>query len=147
MTKRRITLEIASNELFDKLHANPDLMRALGKRLVSACLCRSSGLLDAIGFAMYGITVVEMDEPGMPGVHVSFDTANTAEHVYLECPQCQFDTVLSRREFIQATGEHLCPLCAADSGQEARMKSRPATDADKPEGYDARRGTVSAGGE
>jgi hypothetical protein len=58
-----------------------------------------------------------------------------SDFVYFECPECEFSSV-QRADFI---GSELCPLCADDTGHDVRMARRPATDADKPEGFDARR--------
>lgn len=61
----------------------------------------------------------------------------TTSFDYYECPDCGFSSV-QRDDF---TGSTACPLCAGDSGHDVGMRRRPATDADKPEGFDARLGT------
>lgn len=56
---------------------------------------------------------------------------------YFECPECGFSSV-QRDDY---RGSTACPLCAGDSGHDVGMHYRDATDADKPEGFDARKGT------
>lgn len=50
---------------------------------------------------------------------------------YFECPECGFSSVQSA-DF---------RVCAGDSGHDVRMRRRPATADDSPEGFDARKGT------
>lgn len=56
---------------------------------------------------------------------------------YFECPDCGFDSV----QLSTFSGSYACPLCAGDSGHDVAMNRRTATDEDKPEGFDARKGT------
>lgn len=53
--------------------------------------------------------------------------------VYLQCPDCQWDCVLPLAPPVG------CPLCMEDSHRFVLLTRRPATDDDKPEGYDARK--------
>lgn len=53
---------------------------------------------------------------------------------YFECRVCGFDSV----QLSDFDGSDGCPLCAEDCGHWNKMSRRPATDADKPEGFDAR---------
>lgn len=52
-------------------------------------------------------------------------------YFYHECPTCEFSTV-TENYF------KFCSWCLENSHCEVLMKSRSATDDDKPEGYDAR---------
>jgi len=63
--------------------------------------------------------------------------AQMNDFIYFECPECGFSSV-QREDF---GGSPTCSLCAGDSGHDVRMGCRVATDADKPEGFDARLGT------
>ena len=63
--------------------------------------------------------------------------AELSDFDFYECPECGFSSV-QRSDF---RGSRVCPLCAGDSGHDVGMRCRPATDADKPEGFDARKGT------
>lgn len=55
--------------------------------------------------------------------------------VYFECPACEWDCVLIRREsHVRLT----CPLCAEDNGREVYLRSREAVEEDRPEGPDDR---------
>lgn len=62
----------------------------------------------------------------------------TAEKVfmYYECPVCEFSLVLDKETVV---GKVHCTLCAGDNGREVVMLGRAATEADTPEGHDARR--------
>lgn len=55
---------------------------------------------------------------------------------YFECPDCGWDCVADAD---RSGSAEECPLCAADSGHSVLLKRRPATDDDRPEGFDARR--------
>lgn len=59
------------------------------------------------------------------------------EFEFYECPECGFSSV-QRLDF---NGSKACPMCAGDSGHDVRLSCRPATDSDRPEGFDARKGT------
>ncbi len=59
------------------------------------------------------------------------------DFIYFECGDCGFDSV-QREDF---KGSSYCPLCAGDSGHDVLMKTRTANSDDKPEGFDARKGT------
>lgn len=56
---------------------------------------------------------------------------------YFECRHCGFDSV-QRDDF---DGRNFCPVCEGDSGHAVVMTRRPARDDDKPEGFDACKGT------
>jgi len=62
------------------------------------------------------------------------------DFIYFECPECGFSSVQKTPEF---KGSCACPLCAGDSGHDVRMNDRVCRDTDKPEGFDARKGTRS----
>lgn len=53
---------------------------------------------------------------------------------YFECPDCGFSSV----QLSTFNGSEICIHCAGDCGHDVRMTRRTATDADKPEGKDAR---------
>lgn len=57
--------------------------------------------------------------------------------IYFECQDCGFDSV-QRDDF---KGSYYCPLCAGDNGRDVEMSRRTALESDKPEGFDARKGT------
>lgn len=59
----------------------------------------------------------------------------SAQFHYGECPVCEFSVVT---EGIPPKLASNCGMCAADNGRDVWMRFREATDADKPEGYDAR---------
>ena len=59
------------------------------------------------------------------------------KYIYFECPDCGFDSI----QLDPFNGSRACPLCAGDSGHDVCMTSRPAEPDDKPEGFDARKGT------
>lgn len=56
---------------------------------------------------------------------------------YFECEECDFSSV-QRSNF---KGSSFCPLCAGDSGHDVGMIERVCRETDKPEGFDARKGT------
>lgn len=56
-------------------------------------------------------------------------------YLFLECPDCQFSAVLTEA---RAHPYQCCPMCAEDNGRDIRMRERPATAEDKPEGSDDR---------
>lgn len=56
---------------------------------------------------------------------------------YCECPDCQFSVVVLSADLVGGTVV-ACELCWTDSQHMVPMTARPATDADKPEGVDAR---------
>lgn len=58
---------------------------------------------------------------------------------YFECEECNFSSV-QRSDF---KGSTFCPLCAGDSGHDVGLIERVCRDTDKPEGFDARKGTRS----
>lgn len=67
-----------------------------------------------------------------------------AAYLYLECPVCEWDCVLAK------SGSEMglsCPLCAGDSGRGVYLRSRDATDDDRPEGADERQQAPSNQGE
>lgn len=51
---------------------------------------------------------------------------------HYECPECGYTN-------IDWEVNLYCALCLSDSGHTVKMKSRPATEDDKAEGYDARK--------
>lgn len=55
---------------------------------------------------------------------------------YFECPSCGFSSVQAE----SFDGSEYCPVCAGDCGHDVMMRRRPATDADRAEGFDARKG-------
>lgn len=59
------------------------------------------------------------------------------DFIYFECQDCGFDSV-QRADF---KGSDYCPLCAGDNGRDVEMTMRVCNDEDKPEGFDARKGT------
>lgn len=56
--------------------------------------------------------------------------------VYFECPECEWNCVLTKRESELGL---TCPLCAGDNGRDVYLHSRDAAEDDRPEGVDARR--------
>lgn len=56
---------------------------------------------------------------------------------YCECPDCEFSVVVASADLVGGI-KVACALCWDDSGHTVAMVARPATDADKPEGPDAR---------
>lgn len=54
---------------------------------------------------------------------------------HYKCPECEFTCILPD----SFKDECSCPMCASDTGHDVTMKSRPATEDDKVEGYDARK--------
>ena len=66
--------------------------------------------------------------------HPADDVASVSiGYTYHECPDCEYDMITK-----ETAGQCWCPLCAGDSSHDVRMKSRPATEGDKVEGFDAR---------
>lgn len=63
--------------------------------------------------------------------------AHTPGFDHFECRDCGFDSV-QRDDFM---GSSYCPICAGDCGHSVLMSRRPATAEDRPEGFDARKGT------
>lgn len=61
MTKRRVTFEVDPNQLFDTLAKMNGDTSALGQRLVSVLLA-PPGFSEALGMAVYGVTVVEKED-------------------------------------------------------------------------------------
>lgn len=59
---------------------------------------------------------------------------------YFKCRECGFDSI-QRSDF---SGSECCPLCAEDNGRDVVMQRRTAVAEDKPEGFDARKGTRAA---
>jgi hypothetical protein len=57
---------------------------------------------------------------------------------YCECPACEFSVVVASSVFIGPDVKVACEMCWQDNGHMVPMTTRPATDADKPEGPDAR---------
>lgn len=57
---------------------------------------------------------------------------------YCECPDCEFSVVVATADLAGGAFKVACSMCWQDSGHEIAMTTRPATDADKPEGADAR---------
>jgi hypothetical protein len=57
-----------------------------------------------------------------------------SDFAYFQCQECEFDSVQNA----SFKGAYYCPVCAGDTGREVRMGRRPATEEDKPEGFDAR---------
>jgi len=56
---------------------------------------------------------------------------------YYECLDCSFSSI-QKDDF---KGTDICPLCEGDCGHIVHMITRPAKEEDKPEGFDARKGT------
>ncbi|MCJ8053820.1 hypothetical protein GB928_018345 [Shinella curvata] len=56
--KMRVTFEVDQNELFDMLKKMNGDFAPLGGRVVGELLTSGTTILDAIGMAVYGVTVV-----------------------------------------------------------------------------------------
>ena len=61
MAKRRVTFEVDQVELFDTLHKMGGNMGPIGERVVATLLVENDSFADAIGMALYGITVVSSE--------------------------------------------------------------------------------------
>lgn len=59
--KMRVTFEVDNNELFDMLHKMKGDFSPLGNRIVGELLTNGTSILDAIGMAVYGVTVVSKE--------------------------------------------------------------------------------------
>lgn len=59
--KMRVTFEVDNNELFDMLHKMNGDFSPLGNRIVGELLTSGTSILDAIGMAVYGVTVVSKE--------------------------------------------------------------------------------------
>ena len=55
--KTRVTFEVDRNELFDMLHKMKGDFSPIGIRLVEQLLQSETSFFDAIGMAVYGVTV------------------------------------------------------------------------------------------
>lgn len=57
---------------------------------------------------------------------------------YCECPVCEFSVVIASAD-LAGDKRVACQICELDNGRLVAMTMRPATDADRPEGVDARK--------
>lgn len=62
MAKLRITLDVDSSELFDRLSDLKGECGPLGSRLAGLLMTGGAGLADGIGLAWYGITVAKTEK-------------------------------------------------------------------------------------
>jgi hypothetical protein len=56
--KMRVTFEVDQNELFDMLHKMNGDFSGIGNRVVGELMTSGTSIIDAIGMAVYGVTVV-----------------------------------------------------------------------------------------
>ncbi|WP_028732112.1 hypothetical protein [Rhizobium leguminosarum] len=60
--KTRVTFEVDRNELFDMLKKLNGDFSSLGVRLVEQLLQQETSFIDAIGMAVYGVSVASRDD-------------------------------------------------------------------------------------
>jgi len=56
--KMRVTFEVDQNKLFDMLHKMNGDFSGIGNRVVGELMTSGTSIIDAIGMAVYGVTVV-----------------------------------------------------------------------------------------
>jgi hypothetical protein len=60
MALQRVTFEVETGELFDRLHDMKGDCGPLGERLAGALMTGEMSFGDAIGLGIYGVTLVEV---------------------------------------------------------------------------------------
>lgn len=63
---------------------------------------------------------------------------------WCECPVCEYSVVVATKVLEGGKYRIACPLCASDNLKLVAMEGRPVTDADRPEGPDAREQSMPA---
>lgn len=71
MTTRTVTFEVDTVALFDMLHKTGGDMSAIGERVVGNLLA-DTGVIDAIGMAVYGIVIAKPSEEQAAMQHVAY---------------------------------------------------------------------------
>jgi len=62
MAKLRMTFEVDTTELFDRLHTMKGDTGPIGERIVGAMLTGEAGFGQSVGMAVYGVTIVSAEK-------------------------------------------------------------------------------------